>query len=131
MKPAPLVTDMNRDYFDGCAQGELRVRKCERCGTKFRFAYYLCPNCWSDQLGWEAVSGRGAVSHVTVIHQAPYAAFEEGAPYALVLVDLEEGVRMMSNVVECPVEEVRIGAPVRVKFERRGDVHLPLFVLDQ
>jgi uncharacterized OB-fold protein len=128
MKPAPLVNDMNREYFEGCAKGELRVRKCQRCGAKFRFAYYLCPSCWSDQLGWEAVSGRGVVSHVSVVHQAPYAAFQEDAPYALVLVDLEEGVRMMSNVVELPADQVRIGMPVRVKFETRGETSLPLFV---
>jgi uncharacterized OB-fold protein len=130
-KPVPEITDFNRPYFEGCAQGELRVRTCRRCHHRFRFSHYLCPNCWSDDLGWEPVSGRGTVTHFTVVHQAPYPSFEADAPYVIVLVELEVGVRMMGNLLQCDPEEVRIGLPVRAVYEARGDVSLPMFVLDR
>jgi uncharacterized OB-fold protein len=129
-KPAPEISAMNAIYFEGCARGELRVRKCARCGALFRFAHEWCPTCWSQELGWQATAGRGTISHVSVVYQAPGPAFQADAPYALVLIDLDEGVRMMSNVVDCPVEAVVIGKRVKVKFEQRGAVTLPMFVLD-
>jgi len=131
MKPVPQITDMNRLYFEGCAQGELRVRRCLRCDARFRFAHEWCPNCWSAELGYEVASGRGKVTNVSVVHQAPYPAFQDVAPYVLALIQLEEGVRMMSNVIGCDPTEVVIGMPVKVTFEQRGDVSLPMFVPDR
>lgn len=126
-KPLPYITEMNRAYFDGCAQGELRLRHCNACQERFRFAHDWCPNCWSTDLSIEIASGRGKVSHFTVVHQAPSAALAAIAPYVLAMVELDEGVRMMSNVVECDPASVRIGLPVVVTYERRGDVTLPMF----
>ncbi len=111
--------------------GELRIRRCNSCQARFRFAYYLCPQCWSDRLGWEKARGRGKITHFTVVHQAPYPAFEDVAPYVLALIELDEGVRMMSNIIQCSPNEVFIGAHVAVTFESRGEVHLPMFVLDR
>lgn len=129
MKPLPEITDFNTPYFQGAAQGELRVRKCLRCAARFRFTHYLCPNCWSDELGYETVSGRGTITHFCIVYQAPYPSFEPDCPYVIVLVELDEGVRMMSNLVGCPPEEARIGARVQVTFEQRGPVTLPMFTL--
>jgi uncharacterized OB-fold protein len=125
VKPVPEVTDMNRLYFEGTAQGELRLRSCRRCEARFRFAQEWCPKCWSQELGWVKASGLGRVSHFSIVHQPPSDAFE--TPYVLALIELDEGVRMMSNV-RCGPEQVRIGLPVRVTFERRGDVSLPMFL---
>jgi uncharacterized OB-fold protein len=130
-KPVPVVTEINRLYFEGCAQGELRVRCCLRCAARFRFAHAWCPRCWSQELDFVVASGRGKVTNFCVVHQAPYPAFEESVPYVLALVELEEGVRMMSNVIDCPPERVSIGLEVRVKFEPRGAVSLPMFVPDR
>ena len=126
-KPIPEITDRNRDYFEGCAKGELRVRRCSACGARFRFAHGLCPQCWSADLGWERASGEATVSHFTVVHQAPIAAFQAGGPYVLAMVDLAEGVRMMTNIVRCDPDTVHIGMKVRVAFEQRGPVNLPVF----
>jgi uncharacterized OB-fold protein len=128
-KPVPEVSDINRIYFEGCAQGELRVRHCPRCDTKFRFAHEWCPNCWSLDISWQKVSGRGRIVTYCIVHQPPSPAFADMTPYALALIDLDEGVRMMSNVIGCKPEQVKIGLPVKVTFEKRGDVHLPMFVL--
>jgi len=124
-KPAPRVTDMNQLYFEGCAKGELRLRRCGSCHALFRFAHEWCPKCWSLELGWIRASGLGKVSHFSVVHQPPSDAFE--TPYVLALIELDEGVRMMSNV-KCEPDTVRIGLPVRVTFEQRGQVSLPMFV---
>lgn len=130
-KPVPNITDVNRLYFEGCAQGELRVRACPRCQARFRFAYSWCPACWSQELSFVKASGRGKVTNFCVVHQAPYPAFEDVVPYVLALIELEEGVRMMSNVIGCPPEDVSIGLPVKVTFEQRGSVSLPMFVPDR
>lgn len=129
-KPIPQLTDFNQPYFEGCAAGELRIRRCNRCATKFRFNHYLCPNCWSDDHGWEVASGRGRVTHFTVVHQAPYESFEPDAPYAIVLVELDEGVRMMANLLDCDPASIHIGMKVKAIFEPRGEFHIPQFVPD-
>jgi uncharacterized OB-fold protein len=124
-KPVPRVTDLNRLYFEGCALGELRLRQCRRCQALFRFAHAWCPQCWSLELAFIVASGRGRVSHFSIVYQPPSAAFE--VPYVLALIELEEGVRMMSNV-QCDPAEVQIGLPVQVRFERRAEVYLPMFI---
>lgn len=124
-KPTPHVTDMNRVYFEGAARGELRLRQCTRCQALFRFAHEWCPKCWNLELGWIEASGQGTVSHFSIVYQPPSPAFE--TPYILALVQLDEGVRMMSNV-RCDPAEIRIGLPVQVAFEQRGEVTLPVFV---
>ena len=126
-RPVPQINDINRLYFEGTAAGELRVRHCRRCDTRFRFAHAWCPHCWSDDLGWERVSGQGRVTHVSVVYQAPSAAFVKDVPYVLALIELECGVRMMSNIVDCDPETVHIGMAVTVTFERRGEISLPMF----
>jgi uncharacterized OB-fold protein len=130
-KPVPVVSEMNRLYFEGCAKGELRVRHCTRCGAHFRFAHLWCPYCWSGELDFAIASGRGKVTNFCVVHQAPYPAFQDAVPYVLALIELEEGVRMLSNVIDCAPEAVSIGLPVRVTFQQRGSVSLPMFVPDR
>lgn len=124
-KPVPHVTDTNRLYFEGCAKGELRLRSCPKCQALFRFAREWCPKCWSTELDWVKASGLGKVTHFSVVYQPPSDAFE--TPYVLALIELDEHVRMLSNV-KCAPDQVRIGMPVRVTFEVRGEVHLPMFV---
>jgi uncharacterized OB-fold protein len=120
-----MITPMNQLYFEGCALGELRLRRCTKCQALFRFAHEWCPSCWGLDLDWVKASGRGKVTHFSVVHQPPSDAFE--TPYVLALIELVEHVRMMSNV-QCEPSAVRIGLPVRVIFEQRGEVYLPMFV---
>lgn len=125
--PIPDIDDVNRLYFEGAAEGELRVRHCKSCGALFRFAHAWCPECWSQDLDYKASTGRGTVETFTVVHQAPYPAFEDRIPYVIALIELPEGVRMMTNIVGCPVEDVHIGMRVNVTFEARGPVVVPMF----
>ncbi|HTU63366.1 MAG TPA: OB-fold domain-containing protein, partial [Polyangiales bacterium] len=72
------------------------------------------------KLSYVKASGRGKVTHFTVCHTSPYPEFDQFTPYILALIELDEGVRMMSNVLDCSSERIRVGLRVRVRFETRG-----------
>lgn len=88
----------------------------------------MCPTCWSDEVAWETVSGRGTL-YSYVINHRPAPGFEADAPYAIAVVQLEEGPRLMSNIVEVDntPENLVVDMPLEVTFEQRGDVMLPQF----
>lgn len=125
--PMPEVTPGNQLFWDGTAQGELRLRCCNSCGERFRFVSDWCPACWSTDLHWQVASGRGVVHAMTLVHMAPYASVAARVPYVLALVQLPEGPTMMSNIVGCDPQQVCIGMKVEVSFEARGGLMLPQF----
>ena len=120
MRPMPLLHKMNELFYAGCAQGELRIRLCPKCKARFHFTSLWCPYCYSQELSYEKASGRGTVSHYTVCHTSPYPELDQFTPYILALIELDEGVRMMSNVLDCPPERIHVGMRVEVRFETRG-----------
>ena len=88
----------------------------------------LCTHCMSTELGWDRAAGRGTVYAFTFVHRAPTEAFRKDAPYPVAIIELEEGPRLMSNIVGAEPEDVRIGMAVEVVFEPRGEgAALPLF----
>jgi uncharacterized OB-fold protein len=123
----PRVTDQNRHFWTGGAEGKLQFLRCRPCGTWVHPPAPVCPACLSRDVAASAVSGRASVVSVTLNHQPWVPASDH--PYAIAIVEIEEqpGLRLMTNVVNCPPEAVRIGMPVRVVFEAHGDVYLPLF----
>lgn len=113
-------------FWSSGADGRLRFRRCHDCD---RFAHPpgpVCPYCLSRHTSPAPVSGRGTVHSFTVNHQAWIPGSE---PYiiALVTIDEQDDVRLTTNLVDCPIEEVRVGMPVAVTFQQHGDVWLPLF----
>ena len=126
-KPVPRVSAEARPFWDGCREGELRYQACAACGAVQFYPRALCARCGGVDLAWRRSRGEGVVHAVTVVHRAPSEAFRADVPYAVALVDLDEGFRMMANVVGVPPDRVAIGDRVRVVFERRGDVALPQF----
>lgn len=127
-KPLPNLAGDSLPYWEGCKEGKLLLQRCVRC-KRFRFyPRWLCPHCSSADVEWVQASGRGVVHAVTVVHRAPSKAFAKDCPYVIALVELEEGVRMMSNVTDCPSESVVIGMPVQVYFDPvTPEVTLPKF----
>ena len=128
LRPRPVVNRDNEGFWEGVAAGELRFQRCTECAVP-RFPWLPgCNACGSAEWAAEAASGAGTVySHVVVHHPLP-AAFRADGPYAVALVELAEGVRVVSNVVGLPPAEVRIGLPVRLSFERCDEeLTLPLF----
>ena len=89
----------------------------------------MCPKCWSDDLGWTVSAGKGRIVARVVVHTAPYESVAARVPYVVALVELAEGVTMMSNIVECDPESVKVGMPVSLTWEKRGDFMLPQFRL--
>ncbi len=128
VRPLPAMEGLAKQFYDWCGQGELRFQRCKRCGTFRHIPRELCAECGSFDCEWARSSGRGTVFSYTIVARALHPAFLKATPYAAVIVELEEGVRILSNVVDCPVEELKIGMPVQVDFEKQDDaVTLPMF----
>ena len=104
------------------------MQRCTGCGHHQFYPRLVCTHCMSEALEWVEASGRGTVETFTVIRRAVSAEFEEDVPYVVALVRLEEGPRLMSNVIDCEPEVVRIGLEVAVVFEQRSpDIAVPQF----
>jgi hypothetical protein len=127
-KPLPRLDEESRGYWEALARHELYVQRCRACGTKRFYPRALCPACLSSETEWLRASGRGTVYTFTVTHQNQAPGFREELPYVLALVELAEGVRLMTNIVGCPPDAVRIGMAVEVVFEDvTPEVSLPKF----
>ncbi|MFG2077889.1 Zn-ribbon domain-containing OB-fold protein [Nonomuraea maritima] len=128
MKPAPKPTPETQPFWDGTAAGELRIQRCRACERHYFYPRPNCPRCGGDQVEWVRASGR-ATLYSYVINHRPAPGFADEAPYAIAVVELEEGVRMMTNIVgvENVPEKLPLDMELRVVFEQRGDVHVPLF----
>jgi uncharacterized OB-fold protein/acyl-CoA thioesterase FadM len=128
LRPRPVVNRDTIGFWAGVAEGELRFQRCTDCATP-RFPWLPgCNACGSDAWTPEAASGAGTVYSYVVVHHPLPAAFRGQGPYAVALVELEEGVRVVSNVLGLPAAEVRIGLPVRLDFERCDEeLTLPVF----
>ncbi|HVN41294.1 MAG TPA: Zn-ribbon domain-containing OB-fold protein [Steroidobacteraceae bacterium] len=128
VRPLPLMEGLTKEFYDWCSRGELRFQRCNSCGTFRHIPRELCAECGSFEWTWTPTSGRGTVFTYTVVARALHPAFLKATPYAAAVVELEEGVRILSNVVDCPVEQLRIGMPVQVDFEKQDEtVTLPVF----
>ncbi|MBI1735877.1 MAG: Zn-ribbon domain-containing OB-fold protein [Candidatus Rokubacteria bacterium] len=125
--PTPVVTPETAPYWEGARAGKLLLQRCLACRALRFYPRRACPSCWSERVEWVEASGRGRVHSFTVIHRPPAPAFASRLPYVVALVDLEEGPRMMANVVGDGALEVAIDDPVTVTFEPRGDIALPQF----
>jgi uncharacterized OB-fold protein len=129
-KPLPRGDDINGEFFEHCKNHELRFQRCGECRTWRHMPRECCRACGSFEWSWEKSSGKGEVFSWTVIHRALHAGFNYDLPYAAVIVELEEGVRLVSHVVDCPVESLDIGLPVEAFFDDVTDeVSLPKFRL--
>jgi uncharacterized OB-fold protein len=127
-RPLPAITPEMAPFWDAARRHELVTQRCLECGT-YRFpAREVCSRCLSRRAEWERVSGRGRVFSVVVMHQANHPWFAARTPYAVVVVELEEGARMLSSVVGPEPHGIRIGMPVEVTFEDvTPEVSLPVF----
>jgi uncharacterized OB-fold protein len=128
-KPIPAITAEMRPFFEAAGRNELRVQRCTACGSHRFPPRAICSDCLSTESEWVPVSGRGEVFSFNVMHQVYHPGFAGEVPYAVVVVKLAEGAKMISNLVGVAPADIRIGMPVRVVFERiSDDVTLPKFV---
>jgi uncharacterized OB-fold protein len=126
--PLPVPDEDSQPFWDYCAQGELRAQRCSSCGVLRHPSRPRCRECGSPDFEWVALSGRGSVYTYAISHQAIHPALVDFVPHGVVIVELDEGLRMNSNIVDCPVDEIAIGTPVQVVFEKASDeITLPKF----
>ncbi len=129
-RPTPAITPEMREFFDGARAGRLMVQKCDSCG-KLRFpAEDFCSKCNSTASRWVPVSGRGEIYSFNIMHQVYHPAFAGIVPYAVVVVELEEGCKIVSNLLGVKPHDIKCGMPVEVTFEKLSDeVSMPAFRL--
>ncbi|MGL4563714.1 MAG: Zn-ribbon domain-containing OB-fold protein [Halioglobus sp.] len=123
----PRLDAVNRAFWTGGADNELRLMRCRDCQSFIHPPRPLCRDCLSENVAPEAVAGTGVVDTFTVNHQKWHPAMEVPFVIARVAIDGAPGVFLTSNIVNCAVEDVDIGDRVRVTFLRQDDVYLPLF----
>lgn len=131
--PDPADGDDAR-FWDALRAGELRIQRCAVCGAFRHPPRPLCAQCGASESDWLVVAGTGEVWTFTIVHPPTLPAFADRVPYGAVVVRLDEGVFMVSNLVDCPVDELSVGQRVELALTRvaadpkaGGDVVLPLF----
>jgi len=130
--PAPVLRGEERIYFEEARRRRLVHQRCDDCGERIFYLRTVCPSCWSDRLTVCESSGRGVVHTFTTQYRPGHPAFAGKVPYTAVLVDLDEGVRVLADLVDCAPDEVHVGMPVSVVFDEVSeDLTLPRFRPEQ
>ncbi len=113
-------------FETGLSEHKLLLPWCTACGKPHFYPRSACPYCWGEQYDWRPAKGTGSVHTFTIVRANPPTAFQKKLPYTIAIIDLDEGVRMLSNVVD-PPSDLAIGDRVKVIFEERDGSVLPLF----
>lgn len=124
-----VATDTdNKPYWDYIRQHELRVQKCLKCGKLHYPVSPICPHCMGLESDWVKLSGKGKVASFVVVHRGRSPLFPPNAPYVVAIIETEEGIRMLSNVVGCKPEDVKMDMPVELVFQDFGpELTVPRF----
>jgi uncharacterized OB-fold protein len=120
-KPLPRLDDANLPFWEGARHGELRLQRCLDCGACRFPAARACVRCHGARSEWVATSGRGKVESFCVFHKGYFPGFEAELPYNVVVVALDEGVKLFSNLVGTANEAIEIGMAVEAVFEPATD----------
>lgn len=127
-KPVPKALPETQPYWDATARHELQIQRCTSCSTPFFYPRTTCPSCGSTEVEWFTASGN-ATLYSYVINHRPAPGWQDEAPYAIAVVQLEEGPRLMTSIVgiEPTPENLELDMALSVDFEERGDMTLPVF----
>ena len=126
-KPLPQPTIDSKPFWDGLKEHRMVLQKCADCGRVRHYPRPVCDACLSMEVEWAEASGRGTVYSWTETHHPFHAGFRGETPYILVTVDLDEGVRMHSRLIDASIDELRLGLPVEVVYmDATDEVTLPL-----
>lgn len=125
-RPAPIQLNFGKPFWDGAANGKLMLQYCPKAG---KYQFYPRPvsvYTGSRELEWREASGRGRVYSYSLSYKAP-APFKDVQPYVVATIELEEGVRILSNIVNCDPKAIRVDMPVRLVWAKAGEVNYPVF----
>ena len=127
-KPLPFIYPETRPFWEGTKNHELWIQRCQDCGTYQFYPRGACVNCLSANVDWVKTSGKGRVYSFTIAQRPARPGFMEDVPYNIAIVELEEGVRLTSNIVGCANEDIKVDMPVEVVFDDvTSEVTLPRF----
>jgi uncharacterized OB-fold protein len=112
----PESDAFTRTYWEAAERGRLLIRRCADCGRAHHYPREFCPHCWSENVTWETASGRATLYTWSVVHRNDLPPFGQRVPYVAAVVDLAEGPRMMTEVVESAPAGLRAGTPLEVTF---------------
>ena len=118
--PPPERTPETREFWDATAEGRLVLAHCDACDTVIWYPKACCPRCGPGSVSWQQAAGTGTVYSFTVVRRAP-GAFADAVPFVVAYVELDEGPRVLTNVVGCDPDQVFIGQSVRVVFADTGE----------
>ena len=124
----PAPDDDTLPFWDAARTGRLLIKRCLDCGHPFFYPRPFCPTCWSERVEWEEASGRASLYTWSVVHVNDLPPFDERVPYVAAVVDLDEGPRMMTNVVQCAFDELVAGMPLEAVYTPISDeITIPQF----
>lgn len=127
-KPVPVVQPWAQPFWEAARQHKLILQTCNACERPIHYPRIACPHCGADDLGWREASGRGTIYSYTVVESNAPSAFVADMPYVVAVIRLEEGVQMLSNVVDCDPAELHCDQPVEVAFAPLdAEFTLPVF----
>ena len=128
-RPLPNLAEPDtRAFWEATKAHELRYQVCDDCGGIVFYPRRHCTHCLSMSLSWKTSTGQGTIYTFSIVRQSYHPAFRARAPYVIAWIDLDEGFRLLSNVVGIDPNDVRVGQRVRVEWEDDDAVSLPLFV---
>jgi uncharacterized OB-fold protein len=130
-KPLPKIMGWDKGFWESAQKGILSAQQCEQCQNLQLYPRAICLKCFSRKLGWKTLSGKGKVYAFSATRIPRNPAFKDDAPMIFSEIELEEGIRMHANIIDCAPEDVELDAPVHVVFKptEKEEIHLPYFVL--
>ena len=127
-KPLPKILPETEEYWKATTRHELFLQRCNSCKEVIYYPRIMCYRCMSEDIGWFKSTGFGEVYSYSIIWQVAHMAFEEDVPYVYAIIDLDDGARMISNVVNIEPAKVKIGMKVKVVFEdATPEISIPRF----
>jgi uncharacterized OB-fold protein len=126
-RPLPVVSPETQPFWDACREGKFLIQRCRDCG-RYQYHYRgFCCHCWSSAVEDVPLEGTGTVWTFSVVHRNRTPQFAGLVPYVVALVEVEHGLKIVANVVNCDPESVEIGMTVRLVFVDAGEFRVPMF----
>jgi len=127
-KPVPVPDELSKPFFEGAREHRLMIQRCNQCHMFQVPGRFVCDECLGDDLAWVEASGRGTVFSFVIMHQRYNPGFAAEIPYNIATVELKEGPRLLTNLINIANDDIRVGLPVKVSFEDISqDISLPKF----
>jgi len=128
----PTIEPESQPFWDAAKEGRFLFQRCETCGAAQHYPRPFCVACWSEKVRWEEATGRGTIYTYSTVFVNDLAPFRDRLPYVVAAVDLEEGPRIMTNIVGADPAELHVGQAVVVDFEPlTEDITAPVFRLSR